>query len=105
MTLERVSIEVTHKRAETLQILRYDCSQDGLHPYQRTLNPTVPATVEDPERAMGRPLPAAPRFAEVCFRHKRLLQPLRWLPRRTGGSRENGADEDGVQRKSETPEP
>jgi hypothetical protein len=92
------------QRAEAFGILRYDCSNYGLHPYVRILNPSVPTTVQEIEKVMGRPLPPAPRFDQFCFRDKRLLQPLQWLPCRTWGSREEWVDEDGNQRKSESPE-
>jgi hypothetical protein len=93
------------RRAEVFRIIRYDCSSYGLHPYERVLNPIVPATVEEIEKITGRPLPAAPRFAGFCFRHKRLVQPIQWLPCRTWGSRDEWVDEDGRQRTSEKPAP
>lgn len=85
------------KRAEACRIIRYDCSEYGVVPYERVSNPPVPTTIEELQKLMARPLPPAPRFEQFCFRDKRLLQPMQWM--RSNTYRGDGwTDEEGQRR-------
>lgn len=85
------------KRIETCAMIRYECQEYGNQPYERTDLPTVPTTLEELQKKMSRPLPAAPRFGQLCFREKRMIQPIQWMPSRTYTSEGGWTDEDGRQ--------
>ena len=91
MALERVSIEVTNRCAKACEFC-YNHSLPGGH---------TRWTAEELVAFASDCAANGVKFPDFCFREKKIIQPLQWMPSRTWGSDREWVDEEGRRRKSD----
>jgi hypothetical protein len=91
------------RRLEVLRVFRFDCTDYGTLPYEQTHTPHPAATLDELRPLLAGVPAEVLRFTQFCFREKRRLQPLQWLPSRTYGSDDDNCwvDEEGRRRKGD----